>query len=69
MGGVFIKDIGIFIKDIAKHINYRAIIRKGAKGKKDRNNLLSEKLLLILREYFKQYKPKVWLFKGQYIDI
>jgi site-specific recombinase XerD len=44
----------------------KAIIIKGAKGKKDRNSLLSEKLLLILREYFKQYKPKVWLFEGQY---
>lgn len=43
-----------------------AITIKGAKGKKDRNSLLSEKLLLILREYFKQYKPKMWLFEGQY---
>ncbi|HOY33455.1 MAG TPA: site-specific integrase [Bacteroidales bacterium] len=43
----------------------KAIIIKGAKGKKDRNSLLSEKLLLILREYFKQYQPKMWLFEGQ----
>ncbi|MEI8203556.1 MAG: site-specific tyrosine recombinase/integron integrase [Bacteroidota bacterium] len=42
-----------------------AILIKGAKGKKDRNSILSGKLLLILREYFKQYKPKVWLFEGQ----
>jgi site-specific recombinase XerD len=38
---------------------------KGAKGKKDRISLLSKKVLLILREYFKQYKPKKWFFEGQ----
>ena len=41
------------------------ILIKGGKGKKDRSRLLSEKLLIILREYFRQYKPKVWLFEGQ----
>jgi len=35
-----------------------------AKGKKDRYSLLSVRLLDILREYFKVYKPKVWLFEG-----
>ncbi len=44
----------------------KAIVIKGAKGKKDRNSLLSEKLLLVLREYFKKYRPKMWLFEGQY---
>ncbi len=43
----------------------KAIIIKGAKGKKDRNSILSDKLLLFLREYFKLYKPKMWLFEGQ----
>jgi len=43
----------------------KTIIIKGAKGKKDRNSLLSEKLLIILRNYFKEYKPKDWLFEGQ----
>lgn len=37
-----------------------------AKGKKDRYVPLSPKLLLLLREYFKLYKPKVYLFEGQY---
>jgi integrase/recombinase XerD len=55
--------INLKIKDIDS--NRKAIIIKGAKGKKDRNSILSEKLLLFLREYFKQYKPKVWLFEGQ----
>jgi integrase/recombinase XerD len=36
-----------------------------AKGKKDRYTLLSEKLLICLREYFIEYKPKEYLFEGQ----
>ncbi len=40
------------------------IIVKGAKGNKDRNTLLSKKLLLLLREYYKVYKPKEYLFEG-----
>ena len=36
-----------------------------AKGDKDRIVPLSEKILTLLREYFKQYRPKKWLFEGQ----
>lgn len=36
-----------------------------AKGKKDRQAILSEKLLIQLRKYFKQYRPKEWLFEGK----
>jgi site-specific recombinase XerD len=36
-----------------------------AKGKKDRVVTLSETVLPILREYYKMYKPKNWLFEGQ----
>lgn len=36
-----------------------------AKGKKDRNIMLSEVLLSDLRVYFKQYKLKTFLFEGQ----
>lgn len=36
------------------------------KGKKDRYVMLSEKLLNQLRLYFKEYKPKEYLFEGQY---
>lgn len=39
---------------------------KYAKGKKDRYTLLSEKVLLLLREYYFVYKPKVYLFEGQF---
>jgi site-specific recombinase XerD len=38
---------------------------KGAKGKKDRMVPLSKKLLEILREYYKQYRPKELLFEGR----
>jgi site-specific recombinase XerD len=41
------------------------ITLRQAKGKKDRQVMLSEKLLLILRDYFKEYKPKLWLYEGQ----
>jgi site-specific recombinase XerD len=40
------------------------IIIKNAKGNKDRNTLLSSKLLLLLRKYYKKYKPKEYLFEG-----
>lgn len=35
------------------------------KGNKDRNVVLSEKLLSILRKYYKSHKPKEFLFEGQ----
>ncbi len=44
----------------------RMLIRiRGAKGKKDRYTILSQKVLELLREYYKQYKPKEYLFEGQ----
>lgn len=36
-----------------------------SKGKKDRIVPLSLKLLEMLREYYRGYKPEVWLFEGQ----
>jgi site-specific recombinase XerD len=38
---------------------------KNAKGKKDRIVPLSQTVLELLRQYFKEYKPKVYLFNGQ----
>ncbi|MGL5434295.1 MAG: tyrosine-type recombinase/integrase, partial [Lachnospiraceae bacterium] len=38
-------------------------IRSG-KGKKDRYVMLSEKVLLMLRTYWQQYRPTVYLFEG-----
>jgi integrase/recombinase XerD len=40
------------------------IVIRGGKGKKDRYTLLSEKILPVLRDYFKQYRPKEYLFEG-----
>lgn len=39
-------------------------VRHG-KGNRDRVIVLSEKLLILLRFYFKSYKPKSYLFEGQ----
>ncbi len=39
---------------------------KNAKGKKDRYTLLSTKVLGLLKEYYAIYKPKTYLFEGQY---
>lgn len=38
------------------------------KGKKDRYTLLSRVTLNLLREYWRQYRPKVWLFPGSPSD-
>ncbi len=43
----------------------KLLIIKQAKGKKDRIIPLSEKIILMLRDYYKLYKPKIWLFEGQ----
>lgn len=43
----------------------RGLIRiEGAKGKKDRFSLLSDTLLILLRSYYKKYRPNIWLFEG-----
>lgn len=41
--------------------NMRIIIR-GGKGGRDRYAMLPEATLTVLREYYKQYRPKEWLF-------
>ncbi|MCR4442669.1 MAG: site-specific integrase [Peptococcaceae bacterium] len=41
----------------------RIFIRQ-SKGNKDRYSILSEKNLSLLREYWKLYRPKSWLFPG-----
>ena len=55
--------INLKIKDINSARMVINIIR--AKGKKDRQVILSEKLLIQLRKYFTIYKPKEWLFEGK----
>ncbi|MFA5151267.1 MAG: tyrosine-type recombinase/integrase [Clostridia bacterium] len=42
------------------------IIIRQSKGRKDRILPLSQQILLLLREYYKQYKPREYLFNGQF---
>ncbi|QCR22446.1 tyrosine-type recombinase/integrase [Pontibacter sp. SGAir0037] len=56
--------INLKLTDVQSDRNLLLI--RGGKGKKDRTTLLSPKLLETLRAYYKEYKPKVWLFEGQY---
>jgi integrase/recombinase XerD len=42
----------------------RIRVREG-KGGRERRVILSEKLLAVLRRYFREYTPKQWLFYGQ----
>jgi integrase/recombinase XerD len=41
------------------------VLLKNSKGKKDRIVPLSPKILELLRDYYKLYKPKKYLFEGQ----
>ncbi len=56
--------INLKISDIQS--GRQTLLIRGAKGRKDRFSLLSEKALFILREYYKEYRPKEYLFEGQY---
>lgn len=55
--------IRLRVCDVHSHDGYLFI--KDSKGKKDRHTILSEKLLHLLREYYKAYRPSYWLFEGQ----
>lgn len=58
--------ISLKVKDIDSQ---RGLIHvHQAKGFKDRTVMLPEKLLILLREYYKQYRPRKYLFEGQYGD-
>lgn len=45
--------------------NAMKIIVRDGKGKKDRHTLLARNTLMLLREYWKTYKPKDYLFLGK----
>ena len=45
------------------------VLLKNSKGKKDRIVPLSPKILEMLRNYYKIYKPKTYLFEGQTIGL
>lgn len=64
-GGLRIGEvINLKISDVKSDRNLLLI--RGGKGKKDRTTLLSQRLLQSLRAYYKQYRPKEWLFEGQF---
>ncbi len=64
-GGLRIGEvINLKLTDIKSERNMLFI--RGGKGKKDRTTVLSQRLLENLRNYYKGYKPKEWLFEGQY---
>jgi site-specific recombinase XerD len=62
-GGLRVSDVvHLKVKDIDS--KRKLIFVKGAKGRKDRYTLLSDKALLCLRNYWKIYHPTDWLFPG-----
>lgn len=50
------------------HVNKfdKSIFIKNGKGKKDRYVILSENILELLRTYFKEFRPKTYLFEDDY---
>ena len=47
------------------HSERNLLIVKQSKGKKDRVVPISNKVINLLRDYYKAYRPKTWLFEGQ----
>ena len=56
--------LNLTIKDILSDRNLLFIHQ--SKGKKDRVVPISTKLIEMLRDYYKAFKPKTWLFEGQF---
>ena len=64
-GGLRIGEvINLKLTDVQSDRNLLLI--RGGKGKKDRTTVLSQRLLENLRAYYREYKPKEWLFQGQF---
>jgi integrase/recombinase XerD len=55
--------LNLTFKDI--HSERNLLLIKQSKGKKDRIVPISNKIIDLLRDYYKAYKPKTWLFEGQ----
>jgi integrase/recombinase XerD len=56
--------LNLTLKDILSDRNLLFI--RQSKGKKDRVVPISPKIIVMLRQYYKAYKPKTWLFEGQF---
>jgi len=62
-GGLRLKEVvSLRFEDLDSDRNMTHI--RGAKGRKDRYTLLGVAALEVLREYWKAYKPRNWLFEG-----
>lgn len=55
--------INLTIKDIDS--DRKVLYVRGGKGKKDRFTLLSTKMLMLMRDYYKKYRPSLYLFEGE----
>ena len=55
--------LNLTLKDVLSERNLLFI--RQSKGKKDRVIPISDKIIEMLRTYYKAYKPKTWLFEGQ----
>jgi len=54
--------VSIKVSDIDS--NRMTIFIKDSKGNKDRYTILAEETLNELRNFYKLYRPKDWLFRG-----
>ena len=50
-----------------EHIDSRRMVIRveQGKGRKDRYVMLPQQLLAVLREYWREFRPAIWLFEGQ----
>ncbi len=55
--------LNLKVKDIDSE--RMVLMINGSKGKKDRVTLLSSKILNLLRQYYKEYKPEIFLIEGE----
>ena len=56
--------LNLTLKDIQSERNLLFI--RQSKGKKDRVVPISNKIIEMLRDYYKAFKPQTWLFEGQF---
>lgn len=55
----------VFLKISDINSAHKTIFIRQGKGKKDRYVILSERILEMLRSYYKKYRPKVYLFESE----
>jgi integrase/recombinase XerD len=55
--------LNLTLKDV--HSDRKLLLIRQSKGKKDRVVPISEKIISLLRDYYKLYRPNTWLFEGQ----